>query len=105
MATQEMIFIGVRGTVLALDSSAGTEIWRTALKGADFVNVALVDSGLYATTKGEVFALDRTTGKVLWHNTLKGLGLGLVTVGGSAQVSPAMARRLQQQSDGGAAAA
>jgi len=33
----DLIYIGVRGSVLALDRSTGVEIWRTELKGLDFV--------------------------------------------------------------------
>ena len=71
------IFLGLRGTVVALDRATGQEIWRASLKGADFVNI-LVDGDLVtATTKGEAFGLDRATGQLLWHNKLPGLGMGL----------------------------
>lgn len=107
MPGQGPLFIGIRGTVLALDPAIGTELWRARVKGMDFVNVALVEGGLYATARGEVFALDPTTGHVLWHNKLKGLGFGLVTVAGSDQASPsaeAIRRRRARAAAGGAAA-
>jgi hypothetical protein len=53
-----------------------SEIWRSELKGIDFVNVVFQDGDLYATTKGELFRLDPATGKILWQNPLKGLGWG-----------------------------
>ena len=107
MAAQDAVFIGVQGTVLALDSATGEEIWRTSLKGSDFVNVTLLDDRLYASTKGEMFALDPGTGTTLWRNKLKGLGLGFVTIAGSAQVPVAAAWRIKQRAAaaGGAAAA
>ena len=105
MAEQSMIFIGIRGTALALDPSSGSEVWRAVLKGGDFVNVSLVEGTVYAATKGELFALDPATGQILWHNTLKGLGTGFVTMAGSAQVPPAMASRRRQQQQAAAAAA
>jgi outer membrane protein assembly factor BamB len=37
----EAIYIGIRGTVVALDRASGAEIWRADLKGSDFVNVVL----------------------------------------------------------------
>jgi len=80
MAGQGAVYIGIRGDVLALDPATGTEIWRTSVKGASFVNVALVDDKLYAATGGEMFALDTATGQILWNNKLKGLGMGLVGV-------------------------
>jgi hypothetical protein len=97
MAGQGTIYLGIRGTVVALDSATGTEIWRTPVKGADFVNVALVDGSVYASARGELFALDPATGTVLWNNKLKGLGMGLVTIAGSSQPprrdAPASRRR------------
>ena len=104
MAGRDAIYIGIRGTVLALDSSTGAEIWKTELKGSSFVNVTLQDGKILAATKGELFCLDSTTGTTLWKNELTGLGLGFVTIAGAAQ-TPAMAALRQQQSDGAAAAA
>jgi outer membrane protein assembly factor BamB len=57
MAQATMIFVGISGTVVALDRSTGAEVWRSDLKGNDFVNVALQDGDLYATAKGELFCL------------------------------------------------
>jgi hypothetical protein len=51
--------------------STGAEVWRTDLKGSDFVNVALQDGDLYATAKGELFCLDPATGTIRWRNPLK----------------------------------
>jgi outer membrane protein assembly factor BamB len=58
MVPNNLIFIGIKGTVVALDRATGSEVWRSELKGKDFVNVVLQDGDLYATTKGEVFCLD-----------------------------------------------
>ena len=41
MAQSSLIYIGIAGTVVALDRTTGTEVWRSDLKGNDFVNVAL----------------------------------------------------------------
>ena len=54
MAPSSLIFIGIAGTVVALDRSTGSEVWRSDLDG-DFVNVALQDGDLYATANGELF--------------------------------------------------
>jgi len=104
MSARNAIFIGIKGTVLALDPATGTELWRTALSGSHFVNVTLHGRSVIATTKGEVFALDPASGHVLWNNKLKGLGMGFVTVAGAAQV-PGMAYGTQQNDAGAAAAA
>jgi len=98
MAGQGAVYIGIRGTVLALDPATGTVLWQTKVKGVQFVNVALVDDGLYAAT-----------GHILWTNRLKGLGLGIVTIAGSSQSPQASAELLRRQAQaaaaGGAAAA
>lgn len=80
MPRNNVLYIGVKGMALALDRATGAEVWRTELKGADFVNVVLVDGDLYASSRGELFCLDSATGKVRWHNPLKGLGLGLISI-------------------------
>ena len=74
------IYLGIKGTVVALNRSTGEEIWRTALKGSDFVSVVLDGNQLYATTKGEFFCLDMATGEPRWHNKLSGMGTGLITI-------------------------
>jgi outer membrane protein assembly factor BamB len=80
MARSHLVYIGIKGTALALDRATGEELWRTELKGADFVNVALVDGDLFATARGELFCLDGATGNVRWRNRLEGFGLGLVSI-------------------------
>jgi hypothetical protein len=76
---KHMVFIGIRGTVLALDRATGEEIWRTKLKG-DFVNLVLQDGSLFATANGELFCLDPASGEIRWNNQLKGLGIGIVSI-------------------------
>lgn len=105
MGDSGKLFLGIRGTVLALDPATGTEIWRTPLKGADFVNVVELGSRLYAATKGVIFALDPATGKVLWSNPLKGLGTSFVTIAGAPQVPPMASDRQRQQAAAAAGAA
>jgi outer membrane protein assembly factor BamB len=78
--SREAVYVGIRGTVLALDRSSGAEMWRADLKRGDFVNVVLDRDAVFAATKGELFCLDSATGKILWNNELKGLGRGLMTV-------------------------
>ncbi len=100
------LMIGIRGTVLALDRTTGREIWRTLLKGGDFVNVTLAGDQVLATTRGEIFCLDKA-GTILWHNPLKGLGQGLVTIAleaGAAQAS-ACAQKLREDAQVAAGAA
>lgn len=105
MSQSSVIFIGIKGTVLALDRATGQEVWRSKLKSADFTNVVLQDGSLYAATEGELFCLDPATGQVRWHNQLKGLGLGLITIGASGgQQIPAMWEKKRQDAAAAAAA-
>jgi outer membrane protein assembly factor BamB len=103
MSQTNLVFIGIAGTVVALDRSTGSEIWRSQL-GGDFVNVTLHDGDLYATTKGEIFCLDPAAGTVRWQNPLKGLGRGLVTIASSGSQQSVVMREKQQRDEAAAAA-
>ena len=98
-----LIYLGIRGTVVALDGKTGQERWRTALKSRDFVNVALNGDSLLATVRGEVFCLDPNTGRIRWANPLKGLGFGLVSIAGSGIVPLAQQRAIDAAADTAAA--
>ncbi len=80
MKSSELVFIGIKGSVVALNRATGAQVWADRLKGSDFVNVVVADGKIYATTSGEVFCLDPLTGEGLWHNPLKGYGMGLATI-------------------------
>lgn len=99
------IYLGIKGAVIALNRATGDELWRTTLKGGDFVNVVLDGNQLYATTKGEIFCLDATTGEPRWHNNLKGMGWGLVTIAtpSGSQVVPAQEKRMRDAAAASAA--
>jgi outer membrane protein assembly factor BamB len=84
------IFIGIRGDVIALDRATGHELWKTGLKGAEFVNLLVDADRVIATTKGEVFCLSAATGDVLWNNRLPGQGTGLATIATASGASSAL---------------
>jgi outer membrane protein assembly factor BamB len=101
---REYVFIGIKGTALALERTTGREVWRTTLKGSDFVNLVLDGDELFATARGEVFCLDPATGRILWNNPLKGLGWGLATVAGPEGSSwPVIAESRRRSEEAGAA--
>jgi outer membrane protein assembly factor BamB len=95
MAQINLLFIGIAGTVVALDRSTGTEVWRSDLDG-DFVNVALHDGDLYAAANGELYCLDPATGNIRWQNPLKGLGRGLICIATTGNQT-VLAREKQQR--------
>ena len=73
-ANTRTIFIGIKGTVLALDRATGEELWRTPLKGGDIVNLVLDGGNLLASARGEVDCLDPNTSDIRWNNPLRRLG-------------------------------
>jgi len=100
-----LIFIGTKGTVVAIDRETGEVRWESELKGSDFVNVVLQDGELYASSKGRLYRLDPATGKIHWCNELPGLGYGLVTIAGSTIVPAAEKQRRDQAAAAAAATA
>ena len=80
-----VLYVGIKGHVVALDRATGGELWRTKLEGVRmrataFVYVHQDDDQLYAAYNGEVFCLDPKTGALRWHNQMRGLGTGLVSL-------------------------
>ena len=82
---ETLLFVGIKGQVLALDAATGGERWRTKLEGvrmraSSFVHLHRDADHLYATYNGELFCLDPASGMVRWHNQLTGLGTGLASL-------------------------
>jgi outer membrane protein assembly factor BamB len=80
MKISDLMFIGIKGSVVALNRFTGEQVWATHLKGSDFVNVVLQNEVILASCCGEIFCLNPLTGEGLWHNALKGFGRGLATI-------------------------
>jgi len=97
------VFVGIKNCVVALDDHSGIEVWRTQLRGSDYVTVVWDGQALFAANSGEVWRLNPQTGELLWHNGLKGLGRGLVTIassriaGSSSDTMTAAAKRKRDQ--------
>jgi len=47
----DIVVIGIKGTVLAVDRESGETLWSTELKGSDFVNVTLDGSDVLPRPK------------------------------------------------------
>ncbi len=105
MGSPTAVYVGIKGCVLALDRATGTEIWRAALKGSDFVNVTASGGDLLATTRGEIYCLDSATGHVHWHNPLRGLGFGLCTVAPAEGLQTPVAAAKRRRDEAAAASA
>jgi outer membrane protein assembly factor BamB len=80
MAKSKTIFLGIRGSVVALDKNSGARVWETKLKGGNFVTLLVDGDRVLAGAHGEIFCLDVATGKILWQDGLKGYGLGLMSI-------------------------
>ena len=86
-------------------------MWRTPLRGADFVSVLWDGQALLAANSGEIWRLDPENGTVIWHNPLKGLGRGMVSIASSRRAAmattteSAMAKRKRDSEQAAVAAA
>jgi outer membrane protein assembly factor BamB len=103
MVRSNLVFVGIKGTVLAIDRDTGETLWTTELKGSEFVNVSLDGSDLFAASRGRLYRLDPSTGDIHWCNELPGLGYGLVSVAGSSH-STAVAAETKRRAAAQAAA-
>ena len=105
MATKKApLFVGITGTVAAIDRDSGKTMWTSDLKGSDFVSVSIDGGQLFAASKGRVYRIDPASGEILWCNELPGLGYGLVSIAGAAQ-DGAGAEKLRRDRAAAAAAA
>lgn len=110
-----IVYVGLKGTVVALDRRTGAEVWRSPLKGgigrsSSFVTLQRDGDILFAGVAGELYALDPKSGTILWHNPLKGFGFGIPSILGDSEGAvsnalPTVAAELQRQAAASAAAA
>lgn len=77
---RDQMYVGIAGSVVALDCRTGNERWRTRLKSSKYLMLVSDGEHILASAGGEVFCLDPTTGRILWRNRMKGLGLGMATI-------------------------
>ena len=108
MTAAQLVFIGIKGLVVALNRATGQQVWTTHLKGSDFVNVVLQDGAVLASCYGEIFCLDPLTGAGLWQNPLKGFGRGLATIATEhnlgSDIAPVLAEQRRRDEEAGASA-
>ena len=109
-SNSSLVYLGIRGRVVALNRMTGDEFWRTELKGSGFVQVARDQDYVYATTRGEIFCLKPDTGELVWNNPLKGLGMDLASIASDCPLNAtsdfsSSATTIQRQRAAAAAAA
>lgn len=83
-AISEHLYVGIKGTVVAIRKYDGAIAWSTKLyRGSSFVPIIQEGDRLYAASGGEVSCLDCATGTVIWNNHLKGYGMGYAALAGA----------------------
>lgn len=81
-STDELLFLGTHGHVIAVDKKDGSTCWEISLPrtGYQVVTMILEDGVLLCGTAGRVFGLDPQDGSILWDNQLPGRGHGIVAM-------------------------
>ena len=103
MDTSDLLFVGVKGHVVAFNKLDGTQLWKVKLKrglriaGNRFVTVLADGERVYAHTYGELFCLDAQTGEQLWSNELAGLSYDITMLAVVGTSSPPLPARIQQR--------
>lgn len=100
MAETNLVFLGIKGSVLALDKTTGRRVWEKKLKGYSFVSLLIENDRVFAGAQGEIFCLDAVTGETLWTDGLRGYGLdvmSIATANGRSDLSALAAEHASQQ--------
>ena len=73
---REAAYLGVKGSVAAIEVSTGMELWRCKLRTSTVTNVVVAGESILVYANGYLFGLKAATGEILWENGLEGLGYG-----------------------------
>lgn len=104
MNTSEILYIGAKAHVAAINRRDGTLLWRTKLtgglkvSGSGFVTLLVQEGRVYAYTYGALYCLDAADGQTLFTCAIPGLGRGiamLASVGDSAPPIAAAGHELE----------
>ena len=104
----EVIYLGIKGQVVAIEVATGRERWRQQVRSnSSITNVAVIGEVVVVYARGHLYGLRKDTGQILWENQLSGLGYGYAILGveGGQEATLAAAAAQQQASAAGAAAA
>lgn len=81
MRSQDLVLVGLKGHVVCIRKTDGTELWRTKLKRSGMVTICRINECVFAATKGYLYSLDLNTGEIQWQNNLPKLGFGTCVMG------------------------
>jgi outer membrane protein assembly factor BamB len=109
--SSDILYVGVKAHVVAVDKTTGATLWQTKLKGGmasgdRFVSLLVQDGRVFAHTYGELFCLDRETGAILWKNELAGLSydIAMLASEGVGDLAASMMAALKRKKSGDDAA-
>jgi len=114
MNTSEIVYIGAKAHVAAVNKHDGKLLWKTKLtgglklSGSGFVTVLVEGQRVYAYTYGSLYCLDAANGEKLFTCEVAGLGRGIAMLATLGHCSPPVAAAAQEAAaadDSGAAAA
>ena len=112
MNASDLVLLGLRNSVTALDRNDGRIVWTTRLSprlSEGFVTLTCDDRQVFAYACGQIHCLDLFSGRMLWSNELKGYGYGIASISlpGStpAPAASAAAQIASQNSQSAGAAA
>jgi outer membrane protein assembly factor BamB len=77
MNLDQLIFVGLRGYVIALHRDTGEIVWSCSELNSGPTTLLLDGDRLIVSTNGYIYCLDSLTGRVLWNNPLRGYGIGI----------------------------
>ncbi len=115
---RDLVFVGGRNLVIALDRYEGSEVWRwkasggkgfwAGLSAPSFVSIALDGDRLIVASPKRIWCLDPLTGEEVWRSEGVSFGLGaypvIATASASGQSSSAAAGAAAAQAAAAAAA-
>lgn len=109
-----IVYIGAKKWVTAVDCRTGETLWETAIPGARFIATGFMTitadpTGVYACRSGQVTALDPLDGSILWTKKTRAGGTSLPVVatlfgpsdGGQAAAAAAAGQNAQQAASAG----
>lgn len=104
MTADQLIFVGLRGYVLALDRDSGQVVWSNDRLKSGYTTLLLDGDRLIASTNGYMYCLDPLTGEILWQNPLRGYGTGVTDLASVRSRGPRVAIPQSAEADAANAA-
>jgi outer membrane protein assembly factor BamB len=80
LTIDQLIFVGLRGYVTALDRKTGNIVWSNNELRSGYTSLLLDGDRLIASTNGYIYCLDPLTGRIVWHNPMSGYGIGVTSL-------------------------